>query len=168
MDDLWPTFQSDYLNRMCDAFRSKSKALRYQGDLVCEGGVEIDGFFSPSSEALRFGQRHYYPGGLTGERADVTEGLHVHFEPSGLPPGPMMDLFIWESCVHFELARATKRSLDQTLVRLEGLEIKCEPEEVVEVFKTTVADLSLLDEVSKPFRDHPILAGIESRWRSLA
>lgn len=168
MDDHWPTFQSDYLSRMCQAFRSRSKALRYQGDLVCEAGVEIDGFFSPKSKALRLGHRHYYPGGLTAERPDVSEGLHVHFEPRGLPPGPMIDLVIWEACVHFELARATRKNFLQTLVRLEGLVIQCEPRELVEAFKCTVEELSLLDDVSDPSPDHPILANIASRWRSLS
>lgn len=166
-NDHWPTFRSDHLNSVCQAFRSKSKSIRYSGNLVCDGGIAVENRFFPTSDSLKFGGKSYYPGASVAKPDDIIEGMHLVLEPRGLPPAPYIDLVVWEDCMHLELARTTKKRCSQGLLLLEGLKSCCDPQELVEVFKWTIGEVALLSEECESDRDREILERIRSRWEAL-
>jgi len=76
--DDWPQFRNSYLRRICEAFRKKSKSLRYRGELAVHAGVEVEGTLHLKKDALRIEGTLYY-NGITEDALTRTEGMLVRF-----------------------------------------------------------------------------------------
>ncbi len=165
MSAIWPTFKNEYLNRVAQALRLKSRSIRYSGTLTCEGGCEVRDHFYPDHECVRYGEKTYHPEDQPGVQYDRTEGMRVYYEPKGFPPSVSVDLMVWERCIHLELLENRRKDYGKVLLSLQHLKLKCDPEQLVELFKWTIHEVTLIDTTTENSGSADILKRIESRWK---
>lgn len=163
---IWPELESAYLQEVCDAFRAKSKSFRYRGELDVHAGVEVDGALCLKTEAFRFEQTRYY-NGVPEDAFTRIEGMLVRFQPGGEPPSPLLELVIWETCVHLEIRNTTRTHLGQLLLSLEDMRIPCTPHEMVSMFSWTIEELALLQLDSAEDERNETLKRISTRWQGI-